>query len=68
MLGKSFYNFGLEEKMAKTFHDMSYDFSYPIPPLGKNSTFTFDYRMTEDAVISGGKMDLFFLANIAPIG
>jgi len=68
MLGKKFVNIGIEKKMANFFHGMTQEFSYPIPPLGKNSTFVYDYRLTHDVLIKEGKMDLFFLSEFAPLG
>lgn len=68
MMGRKFINSGLENKMAAAFHDMTYEFNYDVPPLGKNSTFVFDYKLTHDALIRDGKMDLFFLGDIAPSG
>lgn len=54
--------------MKYFFHGMTYDFMYPIPFMGKNSTFYYDYRLTHDVLINEGKMDLFFLSEFAPLG
>lgn len=68
MLGRRFVNYGIEKKMTSLFHGMTHEFAYPIPPLNKNSTFVYDYRLTHDVLIKDGKMDLFFFSEFAPIG